>query len=324
MDQLDDWGRILACLPDDLEERAKATGAFTRARGVPNAKALLRLILAYCATPMSFRQTVTWAKSQNIAHLSDVSLIARMEHCEAWLSDLLQSCLASIPPPAVKRPIHLIDATHIVASNDKLWRLHVAYDACRQSIEQVKLADAHTMEKFSHFTPRPGVLYLADRAYGYANGIQHILDGQAQVLCRVKAKKYMPHADPKKIVEIEAPQGRIIVAPIPQEKLAKMVKRMKRRAQRSQRKISDKTLAANQFLCLFCSDDSLTAQEVVDLYRWRWQIELLFKRLKSLQHLDEMAVKSPKLIPVYLLCHLLLAFISQRFQHEALFPPQIA
>ena len=321
---MDDWEQILACLPDDLEERAKATGAFTRARGVPNAKALLRLILAYCATPMSFRQTVTWAKNQDIAHLSDVSLIERMERCEAWLSDLLQAFLSTIPPPTTKRPIHLIDATHIVASNDKLWRLHVAYDACRQCIEQVKLADAHTMEKFLHFTPEAGVLYLADRAYGYANGIQHILDGQAQVLCRVKAKKYMPYANPKQIVEVEAPQGRVIVAPIPKEKLAKVAKRMKRRAQRSQRKVSDKTLEANQFLCLFCSDDSLTAQEVVDLYRWRWQIELLFKRLKSLQNLDEMAVKSPKLIPVYLLCHLLLTLLAQRFQQEAIFSPKTA
>lgn len=269
---------------------------------------------------MSFRQTVAWAKSLDIAHLSDVSLIERMEHCEAWLTDLLQTFLSDIPPPTVKYPIHLIDATHIVAPNNKLWRLHVAYDACRQTIEQIKLADAHTMEHFLHFKPQAGTLYLADRAYGYASGINHILNGQAHVLCRVKAKKYLPHAKSNQIVEINVPHGRVIISPIPPEKMSRIVQRMKRRANRSQRIVSNKSLEANQFICLFCSDESLTAKEIIELYRWRWQVELLFKRLKCLQHLDKMTVKSPALIQIYLLCHALLAMIAQRLQQEAFFP----
>jgi hypothetical protein len=320
MKEVDNWSQILAFLPSDLEERAKATGAFTRARGVPDAKTLLRLLLAYCATSMSFRQTVAWAKSLDIAHLSDVSLIERMERSEPWLTNLLQAFLSEIPPPSVQRPIHLIDATHIVSPDNKLWRLHVAYDACRQTIEQIKLADAHTMEHFRHFKPQAGVLYLADRAYGYTTGISHILNGQAHVLCRIKAKKYLPYAKIDQIVELESPQGRIIISPIPKEKLGRIVQRMKRRANRSQRKVSNKTLEANRFICLFCSDDSLTAKEIVALYRWRWQVELLFKRLKSLQNLDKMAVKSPTLIHVYLLCHVLLAMIAQRLQQEAFSP----
>jgi len=324
MRELNNWEQILALLPNDLEERAKLTGAFTRARGVPDAKTLLRLLLAYCATPMSFRQTVAWASSSEIAHLSDVSLIERMTHCEAWITDLLQACLLVDKPPMLNRQIHLVDATHLVSPDDQLWRLHVMYDASQQTIEQVMLADSHTAENFQNFKAKSGVLYLADRAYGTPKGIASMLDAGGQVLCRVKATKYLPQAHPQKTVEVEAERGRVIIAPIPPDKYAKVEKRMKRRANRSQRSIKNRTLEANRYLCLFCSDESLSAEEAIVLYRWRWQIELLFKRLKSLQKLDEMTVKSPTLIRVYLLCHVLLAVLAQRLQQAMLFSPDVA
>ena len=324
MKELDNWEKILGLLPNDLEARARATGAFKRARGVSDAKTLLRLLLAYCATPMSFRQTVTWAKNQNIAHLSDVSLIERMQHCETWISDLLQTCLALEKPPATTRPIHLVDATHIVSAEKQVWRLHISYDASQHTIEQVLLTDQHTAENFQHFKANPGVLYLADRAYGTPKSIASILNAKADVLCRVKAGPYLSRANAQEIVEFQTERGRIIIAPIPAEKLAKIEKQIKRKASRKQRQLDKKTLEANRYLCLFCSDSSLKAEDAVALYRWRWQVELLFKRLKSLQKLDEMTVKSPILIRVYLLCHVLLAVLAQRLQQDMHFSPSAA
>lgn len=325
MKELDNWEKILTLLPNDLEARAKETGAFTRARGVPDAKTLLRLILAYCATPMSFRQTVAWASSSDIAQLSDVSLIERMSHCEAWVTDLLQTCLSVEKPlPAQNRQIHLVDATHLVSPDKQLWRLHVMYDASQQTIEQVLLTDSHTGENFQNFKAKPGVLYLADRAYGTPKGISSILNAGGHVLCRVKASPYFSRANAQEIVEFQAEGGRIIIAPIPAEKLAKTEKRIKRKASRKQCQLNEKTIEANRYLCLFCSDESLSSEEAIALYRWRWQIELLFKRLKSLQKLDEMTVKSPALIRVYLLCQVLLAVLAQRLQQTLIFSPDVA
>jgi hypothetical protein len=324
MKELDNWEKILTLLPNDLEARAKETGAFTRARGVPDAKTLLRLILAYCATPMSFRQTVAWASSSDIAHLSDVSLIERMTHCEAWITDLLQACLVVEKPAVLHREIHLVDATHLVSPDDQLWRLHLMYDASQQTIEQVLLTDSHTGENFQNFKAKQGVLYLADRAYGTPKGISSILNAGGQVLCRVKAGPYFSRANAQKIVEFQTEGGRIIIAPIPAEKLAKTEKRIKRKASRKQCQLNEKTIEANRYLCLFCSDESLSSEEAIALYRWRWQIELLFKRLKSLQKLDEMTVKSPTLIRVYLLGHVLLAVLAQRLQQTLIFSPDVA
>jgi hypothetical protein len=62
---------------------------------------------------------------------------------------------------------------------------------------------------------------------------------------------------------------RVIIAPIPPEKYAKVEKWMKRRTNRSQRSIKNRTLEANRYLCLFCSDERLSAEEAIALYRWR-------------------------------------------------------
>jgi hypothetical protein len=39
-----------------------------------------------------------------------------------------------------------------------------------------------------------------------------------------------------------------------------------------------------------------SAEDILAIYRLRWQIELLFKRLKSLLHLDELPAKDPDLV----------------------------
>ncbi|NOZ87278.1 MAG: transposase [Deltaproteobacteria bacterium] len=57
--------------------------------------------------------------------------------------------------------------------------------------------------------------------------------------------------------------------------------------------------------------------EVLDLYRFRWQVELAFKRLKSLLHIDELPAKDHSLTRTFiyakLLAALLLEDLSDRF-----------
>ena len=54
-----------------------------------------------------------------------------------------------------------------------------------------------------------------------------------------------------------------------------------------------------------------TASDVVlaELYRVRWQIEIAFKRLKSLAHLDDLRARSPELARVDLLSKLIAAVL---------------
>ncbi|WP_205940862.1 transposase, partial [Escherichia coli] len=67
--------------------------------------------------------------------------------------------------------------------------------------------------------------------------------------------------------------------------------------------------------------DEYSAEQVADCYRLRWQIELAFKRLKSLLHLDALRAKEP----AWIFANLLAAFLIDDIIQPSLdFPPRSA
>ena len=69
------------------------------------------------------------------------------------------------------------------------------------------------------------------------------------------------------------------------------------------------------------SAEQVTATEVVRLYRMRWQIELAFKRLKSLGGFAELRASDPRLARTWLLAHLIAAVLIEASLGEALDSP---
>jgi IS4 transposase len=51
----------------------------------------------------------------------------------------------------------------------------------------------------------------------------------------------------------------------------------------------------------------------MDFYRFRWQIELAFKRMKSILNLDELPAKDPALARTVLYAKLLAALLVEDF-----------
>lgn len=68
------------------------------------------------------------------------------------------------------------------------------------------------------------------------------------------------------------------------------------------------------------------AAEVLAAYRLRWQIELAFKRLKSLLHIDRLRARTPAGARTWLYAHLLLALILDDLTQQMLgaFPEDLA
>src|SRR5436190_17329718 len=93
---LNHWSEVRLHLPAgfDLEKTARARGAFTRAREVKDADALLRLALAYGGCGMSLRETCAWAEATGIASLADPSLIERLARAGPWLGDIVAALIA--------------------------------------------------------------------------------------------------------------------------------------------------------------------------------------------------------------------------------------
>ena len=57
-------------------------------------------------------------------------------------------------------------------------------------------------------------------------------------------------------------------------------------------------------------------ERILWLYRLRWQIELQFKRMKSLMHFDHLRAKDPQLVQTYLLGKLIGALLLDQLVHQ--------
>ena len=97
-------------------------------------------------------------------------------------------------------------------------------------------------------------------------------------------------------------------------------KKILKEAARKGKSPQPKTLELAGYILVLTStaDDDLSAEEVLEIYRFRWQIELVFKRLKSLLHLDELPAKDPQLARTFLLSKLLAAPLLEELTHAYL------
>jgi IS4 transposase len=61
-----------------------------------------------------------------------------------------------------------------------------------------------------------------------------------------------------------------------------------------------------------------TAKDILVVYRLRWQIELAFKRLKSLLHIDRLPTRTERGSRSWLYAHLILALLCDDLSQDFL------
>jgi hypothetical protein len=352
------WLEFLSRLPPqiDLEATARETKAFIRARGVQDARRLLRLALAYGVGALSLRSVAAWASQAGIADISDVSLLDRLRNAAGWLDHLWQSVLgarvAPIAMPELGLAVRLIDATHFSSPRAKTteWRLHMDYRPMEGRFGAAVLTDGRQGEGFHRFEAAPGELMVGDRAYAKARGLAKVRASQGHFLVRLGWRSLAlldaagEHFDmlgtiaslPKgQISEFDVQlasdakrrrpvcAARLIFAPLPEGAGQRARKKATRKAKRQGRTILAQGEAAADWLILLSSVpcETATADQLVALYRLRWQIELAFKRLKSLLHMDELEAKDPKLARTWLAANLLVALLADDIDMSADSPP---
>jgi hypothetical protein len=88
--------------------------------------------------------------------------------------------------------------------------------------------------------------------------------------------------------------GRLIVAALPAEAAERARAKARRKASKQQRQLKEQTLVLAGWLLVFCSLPAATwsDEQVLALYRARWQVELLIKRMKSVLNLAQLRGKT--------------------------------
>jgi Transposase DDE domain len=348
-----EWPFLLSFLPPEavLEKTARSYGAVQRLRAVDRASTLLRLALVYGFCGFSLRQTAAWAEAAEVASLSDVALLKRFRKAPDWLGHLLGVKLAErvtpLPPNATR--LRLVDATTISVPGSKGtdWRVHLDFDPAALAISEIQLTQAEGGETFFRFEFDPGEVVVADRGYANRPGLAHVVEAGAEFIVRLNSSSVplqQPGGGEFRLLETlrTLPEGQaqafdLEIQPDPREHLAALPVRLAavrkseeaaeearkkalREAAHKGQKLKPETLELTGYVLVLTSTTAtdFSAEEILEIYRFRWQIEIVFKRLKSLLLLDELPAKEPALVQTFLLSKLLAALLLEELTQSYL------
>jgi DDE family transposase len=321
----EDWHRLLQRLPSEWEDQAVKLKAWQRVRKLASVADLLRALLVYAACGYSFRQLGLWATLMGVGCLSERAWRKRVERAQEWLKWLLGSLLGSQQSPGwlpkTEGRVWLIDASRLkipAGSGDDV-RMHSAYNLGAGRLEAVEVTDRQSAEGLQHFALRPGDIVVTDAGYQLGSSVQQ---GQAQGAYgvhrfsnhqvrleradgqKLDMKRLIKHQRYGTIKEYQAWVWdgkhterfaiRVVVSLLPRKQA--MQARVRKQARIRLKKGAKATLAPAWWAGVILLGTTLpqegwSAQDVVRLYRARWQIELFFKRLKQGLHLHLLPVK---------------------------------
>ena len=322
---------------------------------------LLQLALAYGPGGLSLRSAAGWAGATGLADLSDTALMNRLRGAGDWLGQLAGALLrqaASAATTGWPGRLRIVDGSVITrpGSTGTDWRLHATFDPSTGRFTDLALSDATGAESFSRAAVQAGDVVLGDRIYARPAGLRSVLDRGADFIVRVgcsSLRLVAPDGAPVAWAGLFATLGpgetaeqRVAVEPgggkrrglaVSQARLIvhRLSPSARRRAERQVRRkhsrcraggtLQPLTVASAGFLMLLCSlPEAVPAADILAAYRVRWQVELAFKRLKTLLGLHRLPAKSPALARSWLLAHLLLALPIDDTAQDLLASPPCA
>ena len=346
---LDHWPEVSARFPADfdLEATARSRGAFTRVREIKNAETLLRLALAYGGLGMSLRETCAWAEACGIASLSDPSLLERLCKAAPWLGDIVAALIAEQAKVPTGRwagyRLRALDGTSICepGADRTTWRLHVGYDLATCQVDQLELTDGHGAENLQRLSYRPGDIVLGDRCYARPRDLRPVIDAGADFIVRTgwnSLRLLQPNGDPFDLfaalaaqteqegeVQVRVHEGtevppseplvlRLVIRRKDPEQAQAEQKRLLKDARKRGKQPDPRSLEAAKYILLLTSlpAAAFPPADILAIYRFRWQIELAFKRFKSLAGLDMLPAKKPELARAWIYARLIVAIIAEQ------------
>ncbi|EKE10553.1 MAG: hypothetical protein ACD_16C00007G0004 [uncultured bacterium] len=324
----ENWNTLLSLLPKHWEELAVSTGAMTRKmRSFDSAGAILRTLLLHIARGYSLRETVVRAKAAGIASVSDVALLKRLRSAEDWLKSLCCSLLeergVKFSQEKHRFNIRLVDGTVIrePGKTGSQWRIHYSLSLPSFRCDYFELTPTKgkaTAENLQRIPVSANDCLIADRAFSTAADIHYLHISGAYILVRVntgglpifKDNKASKRFDLLKAVQtlkntgnigewpvyVKAPKedtvirGRLCVVRKSEQAIEDSLKKLRQEASKRQSVMHLQTLEYGKYVIIFTTlpKKSFAAHEVLEWYRIRWQIELVFKRFKSLAKLGHL------------------------------------
>ena len=323
----EDWDYLVRFLPTGWQEKSRELGALRRVRNFKDAESLLRSLLIHFVDGCSLRETAVRIREGGIANVSDVALLKRLNCSGEWLRwmacELMKNWKLKLPTDIFPKgySFRIVDGTMVSepGSTGSDWRIHYSINMLSLQCDEVKVTDTKTGESFKRFSVKRGDVFLGDRGYGHTRGVEHVVKKGGDVLVRINLTN-LPLYDLdgsrfdllKRLTGLHGTQvgdwpchvrgeeqnitGRVCA--IKKSKIA--TERAQQKVMSASRKegheTQQETLMAAGYIFVFTTMERevITASSVLEMYRGRWQIELAFKRLKSIMGLGHLPKQDPE------------------------------
>ncbi|MCC7538390.1 MAG: transposase, partial [Deltaproteobacteria bacterium] len=275
---------------------------------------LLRFLLLHIGAGLPLRQTVAVMAEAGLPSLSPMRLHKKMCRAAPYLRALVERMVDWPTEGAPERwggyVFSAVDATAVCGpgATGTDARIHTKLRIADVALTEVQVTDEHGGESLRRFAWEPGELAVGDRAYFTPPGIQHVLKCGADVLVRYRlegvelsdghghivdvlsAVSHLAIAEVFDMdVEAALPDGiaagRLIAYRLPDDAVERARERLRREKGGP---LSERVFESAKYVLLFttASRQRLSAERCLQGYRLRWQIELQFKRWKSLCGFD--------------------------------------
>lgn len=354
----EDFVYLLSFLPSGWQAKAKKLGALRRCRKVPDAETLLRVLLIHLAEGCSLRETSLRARKGNLVSLSDVTIMDRLRLSGEWFrwmnTEIMKAWVIRQAGTVFgsRWNVRLVDGTYVKepGPTGSSWRINYSIRLPSLACDDLAVTASRGKgkgESFLRFAVSPGDLFIGDRVYGVRSGIFHVVNNGGDVLVRF-ALSNLPLATPRGgqfnllkrlreltgrklgdwpvLLEFEGRRlpGRVCAIKKSRQAAQKARDRLAKEAKRNGSKTRPETLETTGYVFVFTTVERkhLCPGNVLEMYRGRWQIELVFKRLKSIVGLGHLRKSDRQAAMAWIQGKLLVAFLVETLiRHgESFFP----
>lgn len=345
--QITPWDDLLSFMPAGWESAAQELNVMKGARQDKDIRDTLRVLFMHLGVGCSLKESALRAKLAGICSMSGVALYGRLKKFEPLFQFLCQKLFDENRCAALNDDfrLRLVDASNIQEPGDtgSKWRFHYSFTLPQMFCDYTTLTKTSgkgTGESFCQFPVTSGDMLMGDRGYSYASSISYVKRRGGEVCVRLSqqmlnlyqgdGKRFNLYQHLKKVTIsgqakewqcwIKDPENsdlvpmRLCVIRKTEEQIAIAHKKCKRSASKRGHTLSDKTLFYNEYVMILTSFDKekFPLESILEIYRWRWQIELVFKRFKSLLELGHLPKTTDASSRSWLYGKLLIALLVEK------------
>nr|VFJ51604.1 MAG: Transposase DDE domain-containing protein [Candidatus Kentron sp. DK] len=327
-------------LPPDSLDLAYKFKAFCRARKIKTPEQLLRVVMQYCGIDDVLRE-VAGNFTLLEERITDTAIHNRLKACVPWVKALLQKVMGTSVGPLIEGNLRfvVIDGSTVQGPGAKgIWyRLHIAVDLVRLHLLHVTVTDKYEGENLGYYPLQEGDVAIVDRGYNQPKYLIEMVNKGVGVVLR-----YNPHgmsiyndrmdkidlykrlkgtAEKSQCVAVrickgnEYIEGYVHAIPLPEEQAGQARSQLHANAKKKGYTPTERALYLAGWVLIFSTVPPavLPSDTVAALYRVRWQVELVIKRMKSLLDIDKLrARENSALADLYLHGKLLYTWVLEK------------